>query len=164
MGCYSLLQEIVPTQGSNHISFVSCFGRLGFLPLAPPAEPSRRQPWPVKLLLRSHLLKSVSQNKSYGQAPSPSPGNIQEEESQYWRGVEFITSIKKVIAVLGRLFYVTWLRKTSLGTSLVVQWLRICLAIQQTQVRPLVEELRSYMPSDDQAHVPHLEKPMCCSY
>ena len=41
-----------------------------FLPLAPPVEPSRRQPWPVKLLLRSHLLKSVSQNKSYGQAPS----------------------------------------------------------------------------------------------
>ena len=61
-------------------------------------------------------------------------GNIQEEESKYWLVVEFITSIKKVVAVLGRLFYVTWLRKTSLGTSLVVQWLRIGLAIQQTQV------------------------------
>ena len=41
-----------------------------FLPLVPPAEPSRKQSWPVKLLLRWHFLKSVSQNKSYGQAPS----------------------------------------------------------------------------------------------
>ena len=30
-----------------------------------------------------------------------------------------------------------------LGTTLVVQWLRICLAMQGTQVRSLVEELRS---------------------
>ena len=27
------------------------------------------------------------------------------------------------------------------GTSLVVQWLRICLAMQTTQVQPLVREL-----------------------
>ena len=32
------------------------------------------------------------------------------------------------------------------GTSLVVQWLRIHLAMQRTWVRFLVRELRSYMP------------------
>ena len=31
-------------------------------------------------------------------------------------------------------------------TSLVVQWLRICLAMQGMLVRPLVGELRSQMP------------------
>ena len=30
-----------------------------------------------------------------------------------------------------------------LGTSLVVQWLRVHLAVQGTQVQPLVGELRS---------------------
>ena len=33
-----------------------------------------------------------------------------------------------------------------LGVSLMVQWLRICLAIQGTWVRSLVRELRSHMP------------------
>ena len=32
------------------------------------------------------------------------------------------------------------------GTSLVVQWLRICLVMQGIGVRALVEELRSHMP------------------
>ena len=32
------------------------------------------------------------------------------------------------------------------GTSLVVQWLRICLPKQGTQVQSLVRELRSHMP------------------
>ena len=32
------------------------------------------------------------------------------------------------------------------GTSLVVQWLRICLAVQGTRVRILIRELRSLMP------------------
>ena len=33
-----------------------------------------------------------------------------------------------------------------LGTSLVVQWLTICLAMPGTPVRPLVRELRSHIP------------------
>ena len=33
-----------------------------------------------------------------------------------------------------------------LGTSLEVQWLRLCLPTRGVQVRSLVEELRSYMP------------------
>ena len=35
-------------------------------------------------------------------------------------------------------------QKTFTGTSLVVQWLRICLPMQETQVRFLVGELRSH--------------------
>ena len=43
------------------------------------------------------------------------------------------------------------------GTSLVVQWLRIHLAMQGTQVRSPVGKLRSHMPSSKQACVPQLE-------
>ena len=32
------------------------------------------------------------------------------------------------------------------GTSLVAQWLRICLLKQGTQVRSLVRDIRSHMP------------------
>ena len=35
------------------------------------------------------------------------------------------------------------------GTSLVVQWLRIHLAVQGTRVQSLVGELRSHMPRSD---------------
>ena len=55
------------------------------------------------------------------------------------------------------------------GTSLVVQWLRICLPMQGTRVRSLVGELRSHMPWNSRAtttepecsgaHVPQLERP-----
>ena len=38
------------------------------------------------------------------------------------------------------------------GTSLAVQWLRICLPIQRTQVRSLVRELRSHMLQGKPAH------------
>ena len=37
-------------------------------------------------------------------------------------------------------------------TSLVVQWLRICLAMQGSWVRSLVRELRTHMLWDNQAH------------
>ena len=39
--------------------------------------------------------------------------------------------------------------KKCLGTYMVVQWLRICLPIQETWVQPLVRELRSHMIQDD---------------
>ena len=32
------------------------------------------------------------------------------------------------------------------GTSLVVQWLRLCALLQGVQVQPLVRELRALMP------------------
>ena len=38
------------------------------------------------------------------------------------------------------------LKKCSLGTSLVVQWLRLHLPVQGVWVRSLVRELRSHMP------------------
>ena len=55
-----------------------------------------------------------------------------------------------------------------LGTSLVDQWLRICLPRQGTWVRSLVRELRSHLPlrihvttREKPAH--HKEKPRCCN-
>ena len=38
------------------------------------------------------------------------------------------------------------IKKTDIGTSRVVQWLRIHLPIQGTQVQTLVGELRSHRP------------------
>ena len=37
------------------------------------------------------------------------------------------------------------MKKFTSGTSLVVQWLRILLPVQGTEVLPLVRDLRSYM-------------------
>ena len=42
-----------------------------------------------------------------------------------------------------------------LGTSLVVQWLRICLPMETMQVRPLVRELSSHMPCG-KPHLPRI--------
>ena len=59
--------------------------------------------------------------------------------------------------------------KNSLGTSLAVQWLRIHLAMQRTQVQSLMGKLTSHMPWSNQAHPPQLESmrcnehPMCCN-
>ena len=38
------------------------------------------------------------------------------------------------------------LLKITLGTSLVLQWLKICLPMQGMRVESLVRELRSHMP------------------
>ena len=52
----------------------------------------------------------------------------------------------------------------AIGTSLVVQWLRICLAMQGTQVRSLVEELRSHMlGATIEAHVPQGKAPLAAT-
>ena len=50
-------------------------------------------------------------------------------------------------------FLILWL-KNEWGTSLVVQWLRICLPIQETQVWSLAGELRSHIPRGIKVHVP----------
>ena len=44
----------------------------------------------------------------------------------------------------------------SLGASLVVQWLRVHLAVQGMWVQPLIGELRSDTPQSNQAYVPRL--------
>ena len=41
--------------------------------------------------------------------------------------------------------------RDNLGTTLLIQWLRICLPMQGTQVWSLVWELRSHMPRGNQA-------------
>ena len=43
-------------------------------------------------------------------------------------------------------------QKWYLLTSLVVQWLRICLAMQETRVQSLVGELRSHMQTSNWTH------------
>ena len=48
---------------------------------------------------------------------------------------------------------------SDLGTALVVQWLRTCLAMEDTWVQSLVWELRSRMLQGDRAHTPQLERP-----
>ena len=45
-------------------------------------------------------------------------------------------------------------QKTLLETFLVVQWLRICLAMQETWIRSLVGELRCHMLWGNWEHIP----------
>ena len=47
--------------------------------------------------------------------------------------------------------------------SLEVQWLRIHLQMQETQVQSLVRELRSHMPRGNQVCAPHLLSPCALS-
>ena len=48
-----------------------------------------------------------------------------------------------------------------LGTSLVEQYLKICLPMQGTWIQSLVEELRSHMLLGYWAHALQLENPAC---
>ena len=43
-----------------------------------------------------------------------------------------------------------------IGTSLMVQWLRIHLAMKGMQIQSLVGELRSHLPQSNEAHTPQL--------
>ena len=49
--------------------------------------------------------------------------------------------------------------ETTPETALVVQWLRIHLAMQETWVQSLVGELRSYMLGSNGGQAPQLPKP-----
>ena len=49
----------------------------------------------------------------------------------------------------------------SLRTSLMVQLLKFCLAMQGTWVQPLVEELRYHMLQGNEAHVTAKESTSC---
>ena len=53
----------------------------------------------------------------------------------------------------------TLLRVYKEGLFLVVQWLRICLAMQRTWVQSFVRELRSHMPWNNQTYVLQLKSP-----
>ena len=44
-------------------------------------------------------------------------------------------------------------KKYPMRTSLVVQWLRICLEMHRMWVQSLVGEVRSYMPQGKEVHV-----------
>ena len=80
------------------------------------------------------------------------------------------------LSLPGPRFYLhleTYPQKVDCGTSLVVQWLRICLPMQGTWIQSLVWEDSTYlgetkpqcrndrsMPASTRAHVLHLEKPL----
>ena len=88
------------------------------------------------------------------QAP-PSMGVSRQE---YWSGLPFLSLEWVAIAFSGGsasqllfsammfLLVALTLRKERAGTSLMVQWERICLATQETWVQSLVGELRCCMP------------------
>ena len=59
-----------------------------------------------------------------------------------------IKTLKKLVAEGNFLNLIKGIYKkpTVNGTSLVVQWLSICLPVQGMQVQSLVGELRSHMP------------------
>ena len=64
---------------------------------------------------------------------------------------KFTIALAKVLSrsyplTLESSMYTRMTKSRSGRTSRGVRWLRICLAVQGTQVPPLVEELRFYMP------------------
>ena len=62
--------------------------------------------------------------------------------------VYFGKSFFRVLAVKFFCSHSSSYKKYILGTSLVVQWLRICVAMQGRQILFLVRELRSHMPRE----------------
>ena len=87
------------------------------LPSGPPPNPMIQE----LLLLRSREIKLVTDRVEF----KPRPREIKLVTDR----VEFNT--KRML----------WKKKkNSSGSSLVVQWLRVCLPIQGTQVQPLVQE------------------------
>ena len=70
----------------------------------------------------------------------------------------FTSAVAKTIwnfgEIWGELMETFQSRIVRTGTSLVVQWLRICLAMDRMWIPALVGELRSHMLWGNQAHVP----------
>ena len=56
------------------------------------------------------------------------------------------------------------LQTMTLRTSLVVQWLRICLLMQGMQVQSLVQELRSHIWRVSETQAPKLQNSVHCNY
>ena len=83
-----------------------------------------------------------------------------EFSCSYIQGSQFSAMWPSPYSCLG--FYIAWQpvsKKEHSGTSLVVQWLRICLLTQGTWVQSLVGELRSHMLQGNQVHAPQLYSP-----
>ena len=59
-----------------------------------------------------------------------------------------ISNILTIPAPAHQSLKVSWV-----GTSLMVQWLRICPAVQRVQAQSLVRELRPHMPQGQQANI-----------
>ena len=60
-----------------------------------------------------------------------------------------VRCLKQAYAQQGGAFWCLAVVKFPSLTSLVIWWFRICLAMQEMQVRALVGELRSHTPQSD---------------
>jgi len=67
--------------------------------------------------------------------------------SRWMRGDKLFCVLKAMLKIL------------NIEISLVVQWLRIHLAMQGTWVRSLIRELRSHRPQNNEAQLPQLLSP-----
>ena len=81
------------------------------------------------------------------------PLSMGVSRQEYWSGLPFLSQEDPLAnyfssAMMFLLIALT-LRKERAGTSLVVQWWRICLATQGTWVQSLVGELRCCMPQSN---------------
>ena len=86
---------------------------------------------------------------------SKGPGVMQEQHSHILNNcglclldhLELVTIPAQDFTSASEKQYSTQVKKkqTSVGASPVVQWLKICLAVQGTQVQSLVWELRAHM-------------------
>ena len=92
--------------------------------------------WKVKVKSLSPVWLPTTPRTAAHQAP-PSTGFSRQE---YWGGVP-LPSLTERLRIHKTLYIM--LKTYLLQTSLVSQWLRICLAMQGTWVRSLVKELRS---------------------
>ena len=87
---------------------------------------------------------------------------------KFLKSINFARCITEIYS-LNKTILDFFLKKTGWGTSLVIQWLRLYLPMQVTQVRSLVGELRSHTLQGNSARAPQLlsmrastrEKPTC---
>ena len=91
------------------------------------------------LLVGEDLL--IYTNLTYNQDLDPSLKNFQKGSAL---GIAIALQSSTISLESNALSYFLRSRSMDKGTSLVVQWLRICLPVQGTRVQSQVGELRSY--------------------
>ena len=115
---------LCPPEKRNQCLLHSYFrdNKVGSFLLPYPTDPTCNKRGMIAIVIIMPLLRCLEPSKSLG---TPSP----------------------VILILSfSCIYQRSVKTSKGGTSVVVQWLRICLAMQGTWVRSLVGELRSHVP------------------
>ena len=96
-----------------------------------------------------------------------SNGSLSKAEREYWlkkmerkianswlQSRHFLEKIKVKLSSLGQLLVkLVSFKKIGVGTSLVVQWLRVCFPMLWVQVQSLVGKLRFHTPGDQKAKI-----------